>query len=108
VLSCDTTLAGWRPCPDFDSRTSQGVPAGGDCRSLFAEVAAGNRGLPGHLETMAAQEAGKPVRAGEDLIVDPRVACMLPELGRRRPAGTVILTPLGQQLCQQAHDYLAC
>jgi hypothetical protein len=30
---------------------------------------------------MAAQEAGKPVRAGEDLIVDQRVARILPELG---------------------------
>jgi molybdate transport repressor ModE-like protein len=36
-------------------------------------------------------------------------ACGGPLVNRgRRTAGTVILTPLGQQLCQQASDYLAC
>lgn len=36
-------------------------------------------------------------------------ACGGPLVNRRhRPAGTTILTPLGQQLCQQARDYLGC
>jgi DNA-binding transcriptional LysR family regulator len=32
-------------------------------------------------------------------------ACGGPLVNRRRPAGTPILTPLGQLLCQQARDY---
>jgi hypothetical protein len=36
-------------------------------------------------------------------------ACGGPLVNRgRRPARTVILTPPGQQLCQQSRDYLAC
>lgn len=33
-------------------------------------------------------------------------ACGGPLVNRQRPAGTAILTPLGQLLCQQARDYL--
>ncbi len=33
-------------------------------------------------------------------------ACGGPLVNRRRPAGTAILTPLGEQLCRQARDYL--
>jgi len=33
-------------------------------------------------------------------------ACGGPLVNRRRPAGTAILTLPGQQLCQQARDYL--
>jgi DNA-binding transcriptional LysR family regulator len=33
-------------------------------------------------------------------------ACGGPLVNRRRPAGTTILTPLGQQLCQQAREHL--
>lgn len=33
-------------------------------------------------------------------------ACGGPLVHRQRPAGTAILTPLGQQLCQQAREHL--
>src|SRR6266699_1556861 len=47
----------------------------------FAEVAAGNGGLLGDFEAVPVQEAGEPVRTGEDLAVDPGVARVLSEFG---------------------------
>jgi TniQ/Bacterial regulatory helix-turn-helix protein, lysR family len=66
--------------------------------------------IAGHSSILAAAQAlGLWQSALYDQVARLERACGGPLANRgRRPAGTVILTPLGQQLCQQARDYLAC
>lgn len=54
----------------------------------------------------AAQALGLWQAALYDQVARLERACGAPLVNRRRPAATAILTPLGQQLRQQARDYL--
>jgi hypothetical protein len=62
--------------------------------------------IAGHSSILAAAQAlGLWHSALCQQVVLLERACGGQLVNRRRPAGTEILTPLGQQLCQQARDY---
>ncbi len=63
--------------------------------------------IAGHSGILAAVQELGPWQTGlYAQVTRLKRACGGPLVNRPRPAGTAILAPLGQLLCQQARDYL--